>query len=286
MMIAGGACLLPGACAPRAPAAPMALDGAHAPVRIVSINPCIDAVLMAVANPGQIAAISRYSHDPRASSVPIDWARHFPGVDIAADDIVSANPDLVLAGPHVATQTIAALGRLGVPIAQFPVANSVAESKAQITAIARVVGHGDRGAVLNARIDAALAAARWRGPRASALIWQASGLVPGTGTLADELLTRTGFANRARAIGLKQWDIVPLETVLAQPPAVLLSGGAAMATDSGGDRLTSHPVLRKAARMIRIAPFPARLLHCGGPTIIAAAARLAAVRGTLAGAAR
>lgn len=282
--VAGSACLLLVGCAPTV-SAPRG-DG-HRPMRIVSINPCIDAVLMEVADPGQIAAISRYSHDSRATSVPLGWARRYPGVDANADAIVSANPDLVLAGAHVASQTIDALKRLGVPIVQYPVADSIADNQAQIAAIAQITGHKDRGAALNARIDAALVAARWQGQSAPALIWQGSGLVPGAGTLADELLARTGFANLARAIGHRQWDIVPLEAVLTRPPQVLFAGEATMGAGAGSsDRLLSHPALRKAARAIRIAPFPARLLHCGGPTIIAATARLAEVRRELAGAVR
>ena len=42
--------------------------------RIVSTNPCVDAILMQVADPADIVAISHYSHDPRASSIAIAQA--------------------------------------------------------------------------------------------------------------------------------------------------------------------------------------------------------------------
>ena len=51
--------------------------GAAGP-RLVSLNPCVDAVLAAVADPDQIAGVSHYSQDPAATSVDVRWARRFP----------------------------------------------------------------------------------------------------------------------------------------------------------------------------------------------------------------
>jgi iron complex transport system substrate-binding protein len=165
---------------------------------------------------------------------------------------------------------------------QIPVPETVAENKAQIAEIAARIGRVREGNMLNAKIDAVLEQARRGGPPVSALIWQGSGLVPGKGTLADELLTRTGFQNVSNMLGLQKWDILPLEGLLMQPPAVLLSGEADMnAGNADGNRMLSHPALRKAAQRIHIANYPSNLLHCGGPVIIRAAARLAEVRRSL-----
>jgi iron complex transport system substrate-binding protein len=46
----------------------------------------------------------------------------------------------------------------------------------------------------------------------------------------------------------------------------------------GEDRLTAHPAVRRLAQRIGIAPYPSRLMNCGGPTIIAAMARLRQIR--------
>lgn len=249
------------------------------PRRIVSMNPCVDAVLMEVAAPAQIAAISHYSHDPRATSIPLERALRYPAVSGSAEDVIGADPDLVIAGPHVAIQTIAALRRLGIPLMQLPVPESVAENKAQIAEIAARIGRRQAGDNLTARIDVAMAASRWDAAPINALIWQGSGLVPGKGTLADELMAHTGFHNMSDDIGLKQWDILPLEGLLTHPPVVLLAGRADMGAGSGdGNRMLSHPALVKAGRRIKIAQYPSNLLHCGGPVIIRSLERLAAVR--------
>jgi iron complex transport system substrate-binding protein len=252
------------------------------PVRIVSMNPCVDTILMEVANPKQIAAISHYSQDTRATSVPLKWAMQYPAVSGDAEDVIAAEPDLVIAGPHVSIQTIAALQRLGIPLMQVSVAETVEESKAQIADIAKRIGRARQGADLNARIDEAMANARTDILPVSALIWQGSGLVPGKGTLADELLTRAGFRNLSSALGLKKWDILPIEALLSQPPAVVLAGKANMGAGSAdANRMLSHPVLRNISAHIEVAHYPSSLLHCGGPVMIKSIARLAGIRRSL-----
>lgn len=244
------------------------------PPRIVSINPCIDAVLMHVADPAQIAGISHYSQDPRATSIPLTQARRFTATSGTAEEVVALAPDMVLTGPHVAPATIAALTRMKIRIVQYPVPDTVAESEAQVRDIARVVGHPQRGAALAARIAAAARPAAVT--PVPALIWQSGGLVPGSGTLSAELLRRAGFRDMSATYGLKKWDVLPLEYLVARPPRVLLSTAAA---DVGEDRMTSHPAVRRLAGRITVAPYPTRLMNCGGPTIIAAMARLRQVRG-------
>lgn len=241
--------------------------------RIVSINPCIDAVLMQVADPAQIAGISHYSQDARATSIPLAQARRFHATSGTAEEVVALAPDVVITGPHVEPATIAALKRMHIALVQYPVPESVAESAAQVRAIATLAGHAGRGSMLAGRIAAA--AQPFRATPLPALIWQSGGLVPGAGTLSDDLLRRAGFRNMSATYGLKQWDVLPLEYLIANPPRVLLSVGAA---EVGEDRLTSHPAVRRLGQRITIAPYPVRLMNCGGPTIIAAMTRLKQVR--------
>lgn len=250
---------------------------ATAAPRIVSINPCVDAVLMQVADPAQIAGISHYSQDPRATSIPMAEAVRFKATSGTAEEVVALAPDMVIAGAHVAPSTIAALKRMGIHLMQLPVPESIAESNAQITAIAAAAGHPDRGAALVGRIDAAVRAARATGPAIPALIWQGGGLVPGGGTLADELLRVSGFRNLSADYGLKRWDVLPLEYLVASTPRVLFSVGS----EDRSDRMLSHPVMQPLARHMAVRRYPDRLLRCGGPTIIDAMAQLSAARKSL-----
>jgi len=259
-------------------AAPLLLGAAPARApRVVSINPCLDAMLMQVADPAQIAAVSHYSHDPRATSVPLAWAMRFPATSGTAEEVVALRPDLVVASGHVAPATVAALTRMHIRLQQFTLPDSIAESAQQVRDLAAIVGHPARGAALAGRITAA---ARPDGaPPVPALIFGPGGLVPGAGTLPDEMLRRAGFRNASAGYGLKRWDVLPLEYLLADPPRVVLSVAAAQ---GAGERMERHRALRRLGTRITIAPFAGRLMNCGGPTIIDALARLRAVRAQVA----
>jgi len=259
-------------------AAQRAAPGREGLPRVVSINPCVDAVLMQVADPAQIAAISHYSQDERATSIPLEQARRFAATSGTAEEVVALAPDIVIAGSHVAPSTISALHRMNIPLIQIGVPESIDESSAQVRTIAAAIRQPARGEALVARIDDAVRAASASSAAPSgALIWQGGGLVPGDGTLASELLRVTGFRNLSADYGLKQWDVLPLEHLVAHPPRVLLSVGA----HDRSDRMLGHPVLAGLKQQIAVRRYPEKLLHCGGPTIINAVGHLAQIRRTL-----
>lgn len=258
-----------------APATPLSMT-ATLP-RVVSINPCVDAILVQVADPAQIAGISHYSQDPRATSIALDVARRYTATSGSAEEVVALAPDLVIAGAHVAPSTIAALKRMHIRLLQLPVPATIADSNAQILAIAAAAGQRGRGQALVDRVNAAVARASGPPNGATALIWQGGGLVPGAGTLADELLRVSGFRNASRDYALAQWDVLPLEYLVGAPPRLLLS----VSEKGGTDRMLNHPVLQDLRGRIAVRAYPERLLHCGGPTIIDAVTRLAAIRRSL-----
>jgi iron complex transport system substrate-binding protein len=250
---------------------------------IVSLNPCTDAILVEVADPAQILALSHYSQDAASSSMDLATARRFASTGGTVEEVLALHPDLTVSGNFMSPATVGAMQRLGLRLEQLPIASTVEASKAQVRALARLAGHPERGEALVARIEAALTAAApppdgaaASGP-ISAVVWQSGGMVPGGGTLIAELLRRTGFTSFSAARGMKQADVLPLEAMLADPPDLILTAGEPRANE---DRLLAHPALAALAdtRRERLDP---SLLWCGGPTIIRAAERLAAVRQSL-----
>jgi len=245
------------------------------PHRIVSDNPCVDAILADVATPAQIGAISAYSQDPRATSVPLDWARTFPSVNGTAEDIIAARPSLYLTGSPANQAMRAAVERAGIRTIALPVPNSVAESEAQIRVVARAIGRGEAGKALVKRVEAA--ARPVASTHRSALIYQGGGLILGAGTLADDLLTRSGFVNAARIYGSRPWDVQPLERVIMQPPDIILAPHRA-----AGEEAHGLLQLRAALRgRVTVADFSPQLLYCGAGSIIRARARLDQIRAHL-----
>ncbi len=257
----------------------VAASKAPEPRRIVSLNPCLDAILVHVADRAQITALSHYSHDPGSTSIG-DLGLSFPFTYESAEEIVALRPDLVLAAGHTGPLTRAALGKLSIRVETFGLPNTVAQSLKQVSRMAALVHRPERGAALCAAIDDALArAAPAPGERPlRAIVFEAGGLISAPGTLVDELLTRCGFTNAALLYGVKRTVDVPLERVVADPPEVLLAGEARPGAPTWADRLVHHPALaRVSGRMFR-ASFPSHLTYCGGPVIIEAARALADIR--------
>jgi iron complex transport system substrate-binding protein len=242
------------------------------PTRIVSNNPCIDAILAEVAAPERIAAISHYSTDPRATSVDLAWARRFTAIGDTAEEVLMMHPDLFLTGVPSPTATAWAIKRAQIRTVLIGVASTIDESKSQIMVIARAVGNPAAGLRLVGRIDAAVHDARATS-KIPALIYQGGGLVPGQNSVASEMLARSGFRNMGASYGLVGWGTLPLEPVLMNPPRVILSPGG-----SEREIMQRHTALARLRGRTTVAEFPESLLFCGGPTIIRAMARLKQIR--------
>jgi iron complex transport system substrate-binding protein len=240
---------------------------ANAPT-IVSLNPCIDAILVEIAGPEQVLALSHYSRDPGSSSIPAATAARYGVTGGAAEEVIARQPDLVLASSFLPAPTRTALERAGVEVVTFGSPGSIAESIAQVRALAALAGHPARGEALVREIADAAAPRSHLRPR-SALLWQPGEIVPGEATLVAEMLRIKGFANHGAARGLSQGDLTPLETILADPPEVLLIAG-----ESAGQR---HPLLNRLTGT-QVAALDPRLLYCGGPTVKRLAQRLDQIR--------
>ena len=289
---------------------------AIAPGGIVSNNPCIDAVLAEIAVPGQIAAVSMYSHDADSASAPLAWARALPALGTSAEEIIAARPRLVLTGNLASSGTNAGLAKAGVRTVAVGVAASWQEDREQIRTIAKAIDRVEAGEKLVARIEDAIKPLPFRSggtsppdwserlhwvgvgrvgnrnarltaptpnpsPKGegdvSAIIWQNGGFVAGAGTLQDELLSVHGFTNASATYGLTSWDILPLETLIRNPPDIIFMPVSAKGDDARA-LAARRQLLRHVGGKTRIVNFPDKLLFCGGPTIIKVSRIFAATR--------
>jgi iron complex transport system substrate-binding protein len=255
-------CLLAGCAAPAA-----RHPSAHP--TIVSLNPCTDAILAEVTVPGQLLAVSHYSHEPSGTSMPLAQARRYRATGGTVEEVLALDPDIVVTSSYLDPASAQAFRRLDIRVETVGIAGSVADSEAQVRRLAALTGERGRGEALVSRIDRAVAGARRAGPAVPALLWQEGGLVPGPETLVAQLLANSGFASQAAARGLGQGAYLPLEEVLADPPQVVIAAGE--------ERMEHHPALRHL-HGVRYAAIEPNLLYCGGPTIPRLAARLAELR--------
>lgn len=242
------------------------------PRRIVSLNLCADQYLIALADPSQIAALTRFARDPDMSAVAAQ-ASSMPSSRGSAEDVLMLRPDLVIASPFRRKTIADVLGHQHIATLDLPPADSYAAILAQVRQVAAAVGHPDRGERLIRRMDTALARippAVGRGRVAA--YYQRRGFLTGKGTLIDDLMQRLGLTNLATRLDKPALSQLSLEQMaLARPDYLVVESATDRVTDQGTEML-HHPVLARIKRL-RI---PEAWTVCGGPAYVRAARSLAA----------
>lgn len=251
------------------PSGPLPASGGASP-RVVSLNPCTDAVLAEIADPGQLLAISHYSQDPGGTSMDLARARSMRATGGTVEEVLALDPDVVVASSFLSPASRSAFERLGVRVETFGIATSVEDSTAQVRRLGAIVGKAQQAERLAGDIEQAVEdAAPEDGRDPDVVLWQPGGIVAGEQALVADLMRRTGFASLSEKRGLGQADYLSLERVLSDPPEILLVAGQ--------ERMQQHPALERLTGMRRV-HFDPSLLYCGGPSIIHAARRLAEIR--------
>ncbi|MEE8609955.1 MAG: ABC transporter substrate-binding protein [Sphingomonas aquatilis] len=239
---------------------------------IVSTNPCADAILAQIA-PDRLAAVSHYSHDPAATSMPLALARRYPATAGTAEEVIARHPDLVVTDTFAPAATRAAYDRAGLKVLTLDSPATIAASEAQVMQIAIAAGVPARGAAMVRAMQSAIPPAT--GAKPAALLYISGDLANGGGTLLDDLMTRAGLRNAAADYGLAFTGTLPIETIVAHPPALILSDG-----DGRTAELRRRILARSGAHVAEVR-YPRQLMNCGGPTIVPALRRLSAIRAQL-----
>ncbi|MGB8274796.1 MAG: ABC transporter substrate-binding protein, partial [Alphaproteobacteria bacterium] len=128
-----------------------------APRRIASINLCADQLVLRLADRERIVSVSSLARDPRISNTAAE-AGSVPVNRRSAEEIVRLAPDLVVSGRFGPRKTNEALRRLGIPVFELDVAESIADVRRTIRELAAALGVRARGEDMIRGIDDALAA--------------------------------------------------------------------------------------------------------------------------------
>jgi iron complex transport system substrate-binding protein len=257
------------------------------PRRIASLNVCTDQLLLILGLRKRLVSVTFLAADPSSSAMP-EAARGLHLNRGRAEEILTLKPDLVLAGDTAATPTVQLLRRLGHRVVVVSLATTLGDIPRNLKIVARATGEDARGQRLIAgfrdelrRIGAEFPAAR-ENPPPSAMLFGPSGVTSGAHSLAGAIITAAGFTNGMSALGLKGVGRIPLETVLAFRPRLLILSSLKVDNPSLAGNLLAHPALGRgfAGRtMIRINH---HVWACGTPLVLDAIRRLARVRARLA----
>ena len=245
------------------------------PKRIVSFNLCADQLVLALADPGQIAGLSPYAIDP-ILSVMADKAAPFPRLDWDTESVVNLSPDLVLAGPS--NRPIhAILSTMGIRVVDVGLVRNLADARRQAREIGQLVGHPERGEALARQLEEAetrLTAVALKPPR-TALVVQREGYREGPASLASAMLSLAGLrppdrgtAGAGGFMSAEQGGFVSLERLLTDGPDVLVLQDPPREARDQGALFITHPALLARYGADRRIDLPERYTLCGGPSLV------------------
>jgi len=203
-----------------------ALLGAGSPRRVVSQTVGTDDLLMALAAPGQIAALSHLSRDPRYS--PLAQAgQRFPSLRTGdAEDILRRRPDLVLVASYTQAETTALLRRAKVELLVVDHFDSLDDLFLNARRIGHALGRETRAEQLVLEWQARVRALAERLKGCAPVRVLAVGFYPftaGSGTSFQDLCEHAGAVNVAAEAGLKGHAPTPNERILGWKVDVLVA---------------------------------------------------------------
>jgi iron complex transport system substrate-binding protein len=217
---------------------------AGGPLRVVSQTVGTDDLLMAIAEPSQIAALSHLARDGRYS--PYDQeARRFPCLrNGEAEDILRFRPELVLVASYTQAETVQLLQRAKVQVLLIDHFDSLEELYANARIIGKALSREAKAEELihqwQTRVD--VLAKRLKGVKTVRVL--AVGFYPftaGSGTTFQDICEHAGALNVAAEAGLKGHAPTPTERVLTWKVEVLVA--------------PAEPGLDMKARLSELAPY-------------------------------
>ncbi|TXH71804.1 MAG: ABC transporter substrate-binding protein [Thiothrix sp.] len=238
------------------------------PQRIVSINLCADELLLLLADPEQISALTKLSHDEGASYFRTK-ALTYPTTTGLAEEVLPFKPDLVIAGEWGGIQTVNLLKKLGLRVETLPLANNMQQVFSNIELMAELTGHPERGTrIVQTMQDylTRLPAVEANAPLAA--VYDPNGYTVGPESLRGQSMTLAGWRNAGELAGIRDYGSLDLETMVRLQPDALIDSPYTLNTYSRAEALAQHPALRGTRLNPQIISVPSNMTICDGPWIV------------------
>lgn len=242
--------------------------------RVVSINLCTDQLLMLLAEPEQILALSSLSHD-KAGSYYYQEAKSLKRIDPIAEDIFPLNPDVIITGPYTSRYTLNMLDELGLRVETIPIANTIEQMLDNVVRVGDIVDQVERArrVVDDVRTRLSDIAVRAVGgatngdadvkPRIA--IYDANGYTVGRETVRGEAIELSGWTNVATEQGIDSYGVLGLEQLIGLKPQALVESPYSGDTYSRGQMLAKHPAIAASGLDPLIIKVPSNMTICAGP---------------------
>ena len=232
--------------------------GVSSALRVVSQTVLSDEMLLALAEPGQVAALSQLSHDPEFSAVAGE-AKPFRKLPVNADAeaLLRHRPTLVLFADYSRPELISRVRRAGVEVMIFDRYNSLEDSFFSLNRLAKRLGPAAerRAAAVIAdcrtRLDTLQKCLKDIRP---VLVFSPStfDIIPGDKTNFQDYCDHAGAENLAKTLGGLSGHVpTPGEKILRWPvEKVVVIGGAA-----DGSPPSQEDIERALSPFLRMTPY-------------------------------
>jgi len=192
-------------------------------VRVVSVTVGTDELLLALAEPGQVAALSHLATEKEFSAVAEEASRYPKLARGDAEAILKFNPTLVLAANYTPAELVELVRRTGVRVIVFAHYNTLDESNANLRLLARELG-GEAPAraeriVADCEARVRALALKLAGVKPVRVIAPSTyGVIAGADTTFQDKCDHAGAVNLASTLGkLVGHQAPPNEQMLAWP---------------------------------------------------------------------
>ncbi len=249
--------------------------------RVVSQTVGSDELLLAVAAPGQIAALSHLARDPQFSGVA-EQAKAFPQITLGdAETILRHRPTLALFADYSRAELVEQVRRSGVEVMIFDRYASLADAHANLRRLAAALGpeaeaRAERIVEADTQRLAALRVRLADARPARVIAPSTYGIIAGSGTTFQDLCDHAAAENLAATLGgLRGHAAPPVERLLTWPvDQVVLAGESVSQALAPYRRLPPYQFMRafREERAVLLAPW---MLGCVSHLRVDAYERLA-----------
>ena len=250
------------------------------PRRVVSLGLATDEILLAIAPPEQIAAVTAYTDNPELSSMT-EAAQAVPVKlrDRSVERVLALEPDLVITTDGVPKEVVESLRDLGLTVYASRTPKRIEAVFTRIENIGKVIGAEEKAAALIAAKRARLAdVARRVGDipeeeRQIVVAFAFSGVFGQKDGLFDDMCRRAALRNGAAMVGLTAETAISMEQIVALDPDVFLLptwSAEGEKTEDFREQLRNDPLFRqvKAVRENHLYAVPDTYRYSAGQNAI------------------
>jgi iron complex transport system substrate-binding protein len=197
------------------------------PERIVSLTLASDEILLDIADKKNIRALSTMA-DVEGMSNIADRVEEFDKLPTNAEQVIAAQPDIVICSEFSDSALISQLRDAGIPVYIMTVPTSMEEYKETIKSLAAAIGEEKRGNELVRWMEDWLNAVKAKvetlneSEKVRVLTIDSMHATYGMGSTFDAIATHAGVINLAAEAGIGEWAEISKEQVVGMNPDIII----------------------------------------------------------------